>query len=208
MAISDETSPGRRDDSLSRTTDDLKTTATQATDTAKHNAAATLNENRKTAADEIEGMAHAVRTAASDLQEQDREGLSHYVTEMADSVSALASGLRKKSVDELMHDAENIARRNPALFIGGSIAIGLGLARFAKASSHRHSETRTEPNTDTHMHSHSSTHADTREPKADTSLPTGFTTAEGMGRTKSTGNGNGNGLGNNSDNRLGGVRYE
>src|SRR5690606_3010625 len=194
MAIYDETSPGRRDDSLSRTTDDLKATATQATDTAKQKAAATLDENRKTAADEIEGMARAVRTAASDLQEQDREGLSHYVTEMADSVSALASGLRKKSVDELMHDAQNIARRNPALFIGGSIAIGLGLARFAKASSHRHSETRLESDTDTHA-SHSSTRADIRDLKAEASLPTGFTTAEGMGRTKSTGNGNG--MGNN-----------
>ena len=147
-------------------------------------------------------MANAVRAAASDLQDQDREGLSHYVTELADSVSTLATGLRQQSVDELIHDVENIARKNPALFIGGSIAIGLGLARFAKASSHRHSGT----HTDTHTNTGSSTRSDLRGPTPEPSLPTGFTTAEGMGRTKSTGNGNG--LGNSSDNHLGGARYE
>ena len=197
MANFDDTDPTRRD-SLTRATEDLKASTTQATDSVKQKAAESLNANRKTAAEEIEGMANAVRAAASDLQDQDREGLSHYVTELADSVSTLATGLRQKSVDELIHDVENIARKNPALFIGGSIAIGLCLARFAKASSHRHSSAHTDTG--------SSTRSDFRDPTPEPSLPTGFTTAEGMGRTKSTGNGNG--LGNSSDNRLGGARYE
>ena len=72
--------------------------------------------------------------AAEDLQDHQQQALSEYVTQFASSISALANNLRHKSIDELMHEAEGIARRNPALFIGGSIAIGLGLARFAKAS--------------------------------------------------------------------------
>lgn len=118
----------------------IKAKTAQVSADLKQKATQTLDQNRTTAADEIDSLAHAAHAAAADLQHHDREGLSQYVTELASNVTSLANNLRNKSVDELIHEAENIARNNPALFIGGSIAIGLGIARFAKASSHRRND--------------------------------------------------------------------
>jgi len=37
-------------------------------------------------------------------------------------------------MDQMLRDARNLARRQPALFIGGSFAVGLLAARFVKSS--------------------------------------------------------------------------
>jgi hypothetical protein len=42
--------------------------------------------------------------------------------------------LRKKDVQQLMQDAQRLARRQPALFIGSAFALGLVAARFLKSS--------------------------------------------------------------------------
>lgn len=48
-----------------------------------------------------------------------------------------ADDLRGRNVDELVGDLNRMARNNPGLFIAGSIALGFGLTRFAKASGRR-----------------------------------------------------------------------
>jgi hypothetical protein len=94
---------------------------------------------RQQAASGLDALVDAADAAAENLDEHDQQGLSRYVTEIADSVASLASSLRHKSVDELVHDVESIARKNPTLFIAGSLAIGLGIGRFARASAIGHS---------------------------------------------------------------------
>lgn len=116
---------------------DVRSTASEAVGATQRKVSETVTAKRDTIASEMEGLAHAADVAAEDLQGHQQTALSEYVTQFASSISDLANNLRHKSIDELIHEAEGIARRNPALFIGGSIAIGLGLARFAKASSHR-----------------------------------------------------------------------
>lgn len=90
---------------------------------------------REHAASELDSFASAAGAAAEDLRDHHQEGLSRYVGEIAESVSSIANSLRHKSVDELVHDAESIARKNPTLFLAGSLAVGLGIGRFARASS-------------------------------------------------------------------------
>jgi hypothetical protein len=43
----------------------------------------------------------------------------------------------ERSFQDLRRDAEDIARRHPAVFFGGMFVAGLALARFAKASADR-----------------------------------------------------------------------
>ncbi len=93
-----------------------------------------FDSTRQQAASGLDAVADAADAAAENLDEHDQQGLSRYVTEIADSVASLANSLRHKSVDELVHDVEAIARKNPTLFIAGSLAIGLGVGRFARAS--------------------------------------------------------------------------
>lgn len=104
---------------------------------AETEARAKAEMGRDQAVGQMESLAHAARVAADDLRNSQHDALSQYVGSVASSVGQLADSLRHKSVDELIRDVEGIARRNPGLFIAGSVAIGLGIARFAKASSDR-----------------------------------------------------------------------
>ena len=127
-------------DSVAHTTaDDVRATARQATEEIKAKGKSQLDGYRETAADEIEKVAHSAEAAARELEGEDTLGLSGYVSDMAQGMVRLADNLRGKSVDELFQDVNRLARDNPTLFIAGSVALGFGLTRFAKASA-RHSE--------------------------------------------------------------------
>jgi hypothetical protein len=126
---------------------DVKSKAQQASQEVKEQAkqqakqaSQTLDQNRERAADELDKIAHAARAAASDLEEQQDDGLSNYVAEMASGIGSLADSLREKNMDDLIQEAKRIARNNPTLFLAGSVAIGFGLSRFAKASGYRSEE--------------------------------------------------------------------
>ena len=118
-------------------TEDAKAKARQAADQVKTQGKSQLEGYRETAADEIEKVAQGAKAAAQELEGQDRLGLSNYVSDMAQNMVQFSDSLRGKSVDELFQDVNRLARNNPALFITGSIALGFGLTRFARASSKR-----------------------------------------------------------------------
>lgn len=121
-------------------TEDAKAKARQAADQVKTQGKSQLEGYRETAADEIEKVAQSAKAAAQELEGQDRLGLSNYVSDMAQSMVQFSDSLRGKNVDELFQDVNRLARNNPALFITGSIALGFGLTRFARASSKRASQ--------------------------------------------------------------------
>jgi hypothetical protein len=89
------------------------------------------------AADQMQDVAERIRSAADELDDGEGGEMSHYVERMADGIAQVADTLRNKSADELMRDLRRLAQRNPSLFIAGSIAVGFGLSRFAKASGQR-----------------------------------------------------------------------
>lgn len=88
-----------------------------------------------TAAGTIEQLASAVDNARDGLSESPR--LSQYAGELSGSMHGLAERLRSRSIDDIVDDVRNLARRNPTIFIAGSIAIGLLGARFLKATARR-----------------------------------------------------------------------
>lgn len=93
----------------------------------------TVNDTREQAAGRVDDLADSARAAARELDD-DMTRLSGYVHDMAQSLSGVAGDLRTRSGDELLQDVSRMARRNPALFLGGAVAIGFGLSRFARAS--------------------------------------------------------------------------
>lgn len=200
MTTFDENSSGTSR-TRSTTTDNLKTTATTTSEKLRDTATQKLNASRVSAADEIDQVAQATRTAAADLDDQQRQELSHYVSGFADSISTLAQSLRNKNVDELVSDVEKLAREHPALFIGGSIALGLGIARFAKASSNRVprseiSTTDTLSNTGSAYQTEYKDYSQTEQQDYST------------GYDASTPTNSGNGLARSNRNSLGGTQYE
>lgn len=95
---------------------------------------AQLNQYREQAADKVDQFAEGIDKAASQLPDDDVLHVSEHISAMAQGLGRLSDGLREKSADQILRDVGRIARENPALFIGGSIAIGFGIARFARAS--------------------------------------------------------------------------
>lgn len=119
-----------RESSFGRTREDLGAAADQVRQQTQQK----LDDGREQAAGGLDSLVSAASAAAEDLREHNQQGLSRYVNEIADSVASVASSLRNKSVDELVHEVEAIARKNPTLFLAGSLAVGLGIGRFARAS--------------------------------------------------------------------------
>jgi hypothetical protein len=113
----------------------LKENVTEALGDARQQADAQFGQYRDTAADQIEALAQGAKSFVSEIESKDTLGMSDYLSDMAESMSGLAGNLRGKSAEQLLHDAANLARSNPALFIAGSVALGFGLSRFLKAGS-------------------------------------------------------------------------
>lgn len=93
-----------------------------------------VQQYREMAADKVDALADSVKAAASQLPDDDVAHLSQHVADMAGGLRRLSDGLREKSADEILKDVRRVARENPTLFIAGSIALGFGITRFAKAS--------------------------------------------------------------------------
>lgn len=97
----------------------------------------TVDSARKGAAGRVEGVAESIDAAAAQLDDEDMARMSGYVHDMATTLGGLAQDLREKSGDEMLRDVERMARNNPALFLGGSVALGFGMSRFARATRSR-----------------------------------------------------------------------
>jgi hypothetical protein len=100
----------------------------------KERATAQLSTQKDRATDSLGSVASAVRQTGQRLREEQNETVAQYVEKAADQLDRLSSSLREKDVTELLQDAQRLARRQPALFIGGSFAVGLIAARFLKSS--------------------------------------------------------------------------
>jgi hypothetical protein len=113
----------------------IKEDVNEAIGGAREKADAQFGQYRDTAADQIDALARGAKSAMSELEDNDTLGLSHYLADMADRMTGLASTLRNKSAEQLLHEGSRLARDNPTLFLAGSVAVGFGLSRFLKAGS-------------------------------------------------------------------------
>lgn len=83
----------------------------------------------------------AVRQTGQQLRDKN-PALAGYVDKTAEQLERWASDIRDKDVSELLDDVKSFAKRRPAVFLGGAVALGLVAARLAKSSG---SEVRSTP---------------------------------------------------------------
>jgi hypothetical protein len=86
------------------------------------------------AADGIGLFADNIETMATRMREGEAAHLSTPMTGMADGLRRLSGGLRSQGAEQILRDAQRLAREHPALLIAGGIAAGLGLAQLTRAS--------------------------------------------------------------------------
>lgn len=111
-----------------------KQQAGRAIDTVREQASSRVAMQKDRAAEGLGTVAQALRQTGSQLQDQDQQGLSNYMDSAASQIERFSSYLQNKEVGQMIDDVENLARRQPALFLGGAFVVGLLGARFLKSS--------------------------------------------------------------------------
>lgn len=92
-----------------------------------------VESGKRAAADQIAEIADAIDLAGSQL-DQSQPTLANYASKLADGVGSLAARLREDSIEDLYREVRQLATRHPGMFVLGSAALGLVIARFMKAS--------------------------------------------------------------------------
>ena len=146
----------------------MKHAAQEKVDKTTEQAKAAADNEINEAAETVSELSDVIDAAAETLSDQDREGLASYARQLSGSISSLADKLQSKSIDDLAKDAKAMARNNPNGFLLGSIALGFGLSRFAKATESPESESQSDP-----------------APSADTLQPTDSAMVTSTGQTPS-----------------------
>lgn len=107
--------------------------ASMAQDRAEEQAAG----QKERASDQLDSFGSALRDTSQSLRRENQEAVAGYVDSAASQVERLSDYLSNRTVGELMSEAQGIARREPALFLGGAFLLGLVGGRFMR-SSERH----------------------------------------------------------------------
>ena len=134
----DENGPARRpgysDDDRAgepeNMTDRIRDKAQQAASGARDQAESAVDRGRIRAASTLSGVARALLQSS-----EESDGTTRRVVERAgQEVQRLSDFVERTPPREMLARTERLARRQPALFLGGAFALGLLAARFLKSS--------------------------------------------------------------------------
>lgn len=93
-----------------------------------------LTREKKRMAQGVESVGDSIRDAADHFADGPLGGVEKYVAAVADKVAEASEYIAEKDIGEIRADAERIVRARPKLFIAGTLAAGIVLARFLKAT--------------------------------------------------------------------------
>jgi len=102
-------------------------------------ATSSLNSQKHRARESLDEIARTIRESAEPLTNSGRTTAASYVRTAADRLETLATRIDERSFNDLVHDMQGFARRQPMLFVGAAFGAGLLGARFFKSSADRSS---------------------------------------------------------------------
>jgi hypothetical protein len=101
---------------------------------ARDRARTSLGESKSQVAEQFGTAAEALRRTTEHLRSEDQERIASLTETVARQIDEVANYLRNKDGAAMRTDLENLARRQPALVVGGALVLGLIGARFLKSS--------------------------------------------------------------------------
>lgn len=118
-------------DAASKLADEAKQKKQDITEAATERAQDLAEQGKAAGAERAEGLAHAVRRVADDLEDSSPE-IARHVRAAAESVEGISASLRERSVGELVEQVNGFARRQPTAFFGAAVLAGFAITRFAR----------------------------------------------------------------------------
>jgi hypothetical protein len=112
--------------------DTLRSTVHDAAGKVSSEVSDAADKARSGAAQEVKQIADALHKAAGELQ----EGSSprRMFNRLADNVDHMSRAMSDKNLGDMLHDLNDLARRNPMLFLSGAALAGFAATRLATAS--------------------------------------------------------------------------
>lgn len=106
--------------------------AGEITQAVRDEAGRLLDEQKVRAAARVGGVASTMHRVAGVLQAARIDPVAGYVEGVAGGADRVSSYLEERQVREMVEDAGDAAKRYPAAFLGGMLAVGLALGLFVK----------------------------------------------------------------------------
>jgi ElaB/YqjD/DUF883 family membrane-anchored ribosome-binding protein len=100
----------------------------------RDSATSQLSSQKERATEGLGSLARAVRQSTQSLRDNQQDTVAQYVEQAADRIEEFSSRLRERDLNDLLRDADQFARRQPAVFIGAAFVVGVLAARFLKSS--------------------------------------------------------------------------
>jgi len=107
-----------------------KTILSELLDAARSAAETILEDQKQRTAERVSGMAEAVRCAAQSLDRSENPAIARYADQAADRIGDFSGLIRERQWSEIVADTEDLARRQPTLFVLGAAAIGFLAGRL------------------------------------------------------------------------------
>lgn len=96
-------------------------------------ASSAVNAQKQSLAERLDDVAKAVHRSGEQL-EGHQDWVAGLVERGADELSAFAETMRTNDLQALLSNLEGLARRQPALFVGASLAAGFALSRVGRVA--------------------------------------------------------------------------
>lgn len=103
-------------------------------DQAQTKAREYAEQGKTKATDALDGVSRFFDDTARSLDDQLGAEIGDYAHRAAAAVEGFTETLRKRDVEELLEDARDLVRRNPAIAIGAAAAVGFVLVRLLKST--------------------------------------------------------------------------
>lgn len=114
--------------------DEAKDKAQEAAGKAGDYAVKLARDQKENLANKVDEYRDAAKAAVEKLQDEEHAVAADKIKWAASSLDRLSKYLRETEPRELLQGANDFARRRPDVVFGGLFMVGLGLARFLKAS--------------------------------------------------------------------------
>ncbi len=82
----------------------------------------------------LHAVTKAIRQTGQQLKKEEEGLLGDYSEKTAQYVEKFSHYINERNVDQILRDTENLAKRQPIVFLGGALVFGMLVGRFLKSS--------------------------------------------------------------------------
>lgn len=119
----------------SEVADQAREQASRLSEQAREQISTRAEQQKERASGQLQDIGSALHETSGSLREREQDAAARFIEGAANQVERFSEYLRTHSVDDMMGEVERFARREPELFLGGAMLLGVMGARFLKSSS-------------------------------------------------------------------------